>query len=272
MSIPSSNPYESPSGFVPKPEWGKGEVPQMRYMEAFQYIFAHPDWVNNLLMVSVCCLIPVLGLYILLPGYQYEIVESMHRFPGQLYPKFDFSRFSQYLTRGIWPFLVNLIVGFVVQIPIQCGNFGLMALGAAAGQGGGDEAAGIIVGLGTLLFMLVVMVLAIAMTLVMMPILLRAGLSQDFAQSFKWSWIKDFLAKMWLETILAMLFLMVTSMIVVPLGFLACCVGILPAIVVMMLAHAHLSWQLYTIYLARGGEPIPLKNWDGPAPMAPVGM
>ena len=238
----------------------------MRYMEAYNYIFAHPEWTTNVLLSSVCSLIPVIGNIVLL-GYQYEIVEAMHRFPGQLYPKFDFGRFSQYLMRGVWPFLVNLIVSVLLQVPIQCGNFTLMGLSAAAGQGGDNDAAGIAIGVGFLVFMLFVIVLSIAVGLAMFPMLLRAGLSQDFGQAFKFAWIKDFLAKMWVELLLTILFLMATGTLVAMLGMLACCIGLIPAAVIIMMASAHLVGQLYMLYLSRGGEPIPLKPWDGPAPM-----
>ena len=243
----------------------------MRYMEAYNYIFAHPEWTMNVLLAAVCSLIPVVGNIVLL-GYQYEIVEAMHRFPGQLYPKFDFNRFAPYLMRGVWPFLVNLIVSVLLQIPIQCGNFALMGMSAAAGQGGGNDAAGVAIGVGFLVFMLFVIVLSIAAGLAMFPMLLRAGLSQDFAQAFKFAWIQDFIVKMWLEMVLMMLFLMATGMAVAMLGLLACCIGIIPAAVIIMMASAHLMGQLYMLYLSRGGEPIPLKPWDGPAPMMPTGV
>jgi hypothetical protein len=115
--------------------------------------------------------------------------------------------------------------------------------------------------------MLFVVVLSIAVGLAMFPMLLRAGLSQDFGQAFKFAWIKDFLTRMWMELLLTILFLMATGMVVAMLGMLACCIGIIPAAVIIMMASAHLVGQLYAIYLSRGGEPIPLKPWDGPAPV-----
>ncbi|HUE74265.1 MAG TPA: DUF4013 domain-containing protein [Pirellulaceae bacterium] len=268
MTYPSSDPYATPSALPPKPGM---DAPPMRYMEAYSYIFAHPEWTTNVLLAAVCSLIPVVGNIVLL-GYQYEIIEAMHRFPGQLYPKFDFNRFSQYLMRGVWPFLVNLIVGVVIQIPIQCGNFTLMGLSAAAGGGGGEEAAGVALGLGFLVFMLFVIVLSVVVTLAMIPLLLRAGLSQEFGQAFKFAWIQDFIAKTWLEMLLTVLFLIATGSVAVFIGLLACCIGIIPAAVIIMMASAHLVGQLYTIFLARGGEPIPLKPWEGPAPMVPPAM
>jgi hypothetical protein len=42
-------------------------------------------------------------------------------------------------------------------------------------------------------------------------------------------------------------------------GLLLCCVGILPATALILVAQYHLFYQLYELYLQRGGEPIPLK-------------
>src|SRR5258706_3538698 len=136
----SSDPYSTaPSGQYQVPakegEAAAGE-PKIEYFAAFNYFFQHPEWTNSLLMGSVCMLIPVLN-GILLSGYRYEIVEMKLRFPGQLYPKFDFARFSQYLTRGIWPFLIDIIVQMVVVVPtliIIYGSIGLIVLAAASNQ------------------------------------------------------------------------------------------------------------------------------------------
>jgi hypothetical protein len=62
-------------------------------------------------------------------------------------------------------------------------------------------------------------------------------------------------------------FLFVTALVVFfPLIVITCGLAALPLTAIAMMAHAHLNWQLYTIYLARGGEPIPLKAWEGPPP------
>ena len=55
------------------------------------------------------------------------------------------------------------------------------------------------------------------------------------------------------------------------LGLLCCFVGVLPALAWTMLADAHTNWQLYEVYLARGGKPVRLKvDKPGPVVMAEV--
>ena len=55
------------------------------------------------------------------------------------------------------------------------------------------------------------------------------------------------------------LFLALTGTIVLLLSALMLCVGMFAGIVIIMLAQAYVWYQLYALYLTRGGQPIPLK-------------
>lgn len=257
----SSDPYSAspaanydPAVKLPPEE----DAPKPQYFAAFNYVFEHPDWVMSLLMGSVCMLIPILNSLLIL-GYRYEIVEMRVRFPDQLYPKFDFNRFSQYLTRGLWPFLIDFIVQFIINIPLQILVWICIGLVAAAGE----SESGILVvvaGIGIPFLILLVILFMVALHVLLIPITLRAGLCQDFGMTFNFPWIKDFLRKVGLQALLFNLFLMAVGLILMLAGYLACCFGVIPVAFFLMgpvLAHYH--WQLYHMYLAKGGEPIPLK-------------
>ena len=58
------------------------------------------------------------------------------------------------------------------------------------------------------------------------------------------------------------------QLIMIPAGMLICCIGTIFTAGFVAIAGAHLDWQLYELYLARGGEPIPLKPL--PADVPPV--
>jgi hypothetical protein len=252
-----------------KPLATEGNEPRIEYFAAFNYFFEHPEWGNSLLMGSVCMLIPILNA-IVLAGYRYEIVEMKLRFPDQLYPKFDFARFSQYITRGIWPFLIDMIVQMVLVVPMLIIFYGSMiAIFIAVGS---NERVGLIVAAIVVpLVMLFFMVVSVLLSTAMVPLYLRAGLAQDFGQAFNFRWIKDFLARVGLQTFLFTLFLMVTGGILGIIGYAACFVGLLPVIFLLagpVVGHAH--YQLYRLYLARGGEPIPLKPLQGEPAFAPA--
>ncbi len=259
---PASNPYASP-----KPDdsavWA-GTPGKMEYLKAYNFVFAHPEWQTTLLNASLCMLIPILN-QILWLGYTYEVVESLHRFPGKLYPRFDFNRFSPYVTRGIWPFLVAFIVGMVIQIPMQIVSQVTFAIAGQMAQQNQD-AAPMIFGVVFSVIMILSMFVNVLMSMVTTPLLLRAGISQDFKQTFQMAWVKDFLTRTWLETLLVGLFVSITGGIICVGGFLLCCIGVIPAAVIVGLASANLQFQLYSLYLSRGGEAIPFK----PAPSDPM--
>ena len=258
MSSDQYSTAPSAYGLPPKEKTAAGGEPKIEYFAAYNYVFEHPEWMMSMLLGSVCMLIPVLNSIIIF-GYRYEIVEMRVRFPQLLYPKFDFGRFAQYLTRGVWPFLIDFILQFIVQIPLFILIYGSMVAVVLIAQA--NEQVGII--LLVVVIPLLIIALLVGLTLVytaLIPLYLRAGLSQDFALAFNFRWIKDFLAKVGMQALLLNLFLVATGFFLVLLGYATCGIGLIPISFFIMgpvLAHAH--YQLYRLYLARGGEPIPLK-------------
>jgi hypothetical protein len=241
-----------------KPLATEGSEPKIEYFAAFNYFFEHPEWGNSLLMGSVCMLIPILNA-IVLAGYRYEIVEMKLRFPDQLYPKFDFARLSQYITRGIWAFLIDMIVQMVLVVPILIVFYGSM-IGIVIAVANNERLGLIVAAIVVPLVMLFLMTVSLLLSTAMVPLYLRAGLARDFGQAFNFRWIKDFLAKVGVQALLFTLFLMVTGAILGIVGYAACFIGLFPVIFLLagpVVGHAH--YQLYRLYLARGGEPIPLK-------------
>jgi hypothetical protein len=98
------------------------------------------------------------------------------------------------------------------------------------------------------------------------PFLLRAGLAQSFRQIFHFDWCKGYVKRVWVEEILATLFLLATSIVFVSLG---CCVfvyGAYAAGAIVSIASANVRWQIYEIYLERGGEPIALHPLPAETP------
>src|SRR5262245_14157938 len=247
-------PFSPASAFPPGPP-GKPAA-GMDYMRMIMYVFENPNWIMTVLLAALCALIPVIG-GIVLQGYKYEVLIGLLATGGARYPDFDFGKFVDYLMRGLWPFLVGLVCSFAL-VP-----FWMLFICAGAA---GEKAAGIVVSLLSLVMMVVIPVFILAIQ----PMLLRAALTQDFPQGFQFEWVKDFLKRVWVEMILGILFLMVASMVLVPLGFLACCVGILAVGPILQLAHGHLLFQVYSLYLARGGIEVPIKP-SGASAMAPPG-
>jgi hypothetical protein len=234
----------------------------IEYKRMYSYVFENPNWTTNVLLGGLCFLsatvVPVLGPLLML-GYQYEVVLALLASRGARYPDFDFNRFTEYLLRGLWPFLVQLICSLVL-LPVYFVLIGvplLILFGLAAAAGDDGAAAVFIIGLP--LMLLIVIPLCILPTLLFLPMMLRAGLALDFAEAFQFAWTIDFLKRTWYELLLAFLFLAFTGAVLVLLGLLACYIGMFAVMPVLMLAQSHLLYQIYLLFLARGGEPIPVK-------------
>jgi hypothetical protein len=265
MSQPDpANPFQPPSGpppFGPQQYASAHKVRPgggMDYMRMITYVFENPNWMMTVLFAALIGLIPIIGPMVQ-QGYKYEVVIGLLSTGGARYPDFDFGRFADYLMRGLWPFLVALVASFALSP--------LWLLFMCAGLAG-DDAGPIIAGVLSLAMIVIIPVFA----LVLQPMLLRAALSQDFVQGFQIEWIKDFLKRVWVEVILGVLCLVVASMVLVPLGFLACCIGIFAVGPILQLAHGNLLFQVYSLYLDRGGTPIPIRLSGQPGTPPPSTM
>ncbi|MGY8769159.1 MAG: DUF4013 domain-containing protein [Pirellulales bacterium] len=194
--------------------------------------------------------IPIVGGIVLL-GYHYEVIAVLASGRGRPYPEFDFGRFGEYLVRGVWVFLVSLCAGLLIIPLYLC----FLVLGAVAGSI--DATLG---GVAMIIFFFVLMVVYFCGMLGMIPLTLRAGFTKNFGESFDFAFIKDFVSKMWLEEFLCMLFIGISSWFVMMAGMAMFCIGMYPAIALVGMAYTHLQFQLYQVYLSRGGQPIRIEQ------------
>jgi hypothetical protein len=215
----------------------------------------------NLLLAALCSLIPIIG-GLVVQGYHYEAAIMLISEGGRRYPDFDFGRFGDYLMRGLWPFLVGLVFVFGVAIIAVAVIF--IPAGIVHAVAGEDAGAAV----GSLLILVVALASAV-LGFFLQPMLFRAALTLDFSQAFQFDWVKDFITKVWLELILGFLFLAVAANILALVGLLACCVGVIFVGPVLLLAHASLLFQIYSIYLSRGGIPVPIRVFGQPTTMGP---
>ena len=267
MSQPS--PFGQFPGAPPKPAAAPamplaGESAQMEYMRSFHFIFENPNWGTSVLWGFVAFLLGgmvpggTIISQLLFTGYQFDIVQSLIQSPGRPYPVFDLNRFGDYLARGLWPFLVNLVVSLVLFPIMVILAIPFVLLGFAAANAG-EDAAVVLVTLVILVGLVVAFVVGLLLMLIVTPMIIRAGVAQDFMEGFNISWARDFAAKTWKEMILTALFTMVAGMVLGFVGLAACVIGLYAAIPILMMMQAHLFLQLYRVYLSRGGTPIPLK-------------
>jgi Protein of unknown function (DUF4013) len=232
----------------------------MNYFQAYRYVFDSPKWMQNILFSMVCLFVPVVGAIVLL-GYHYEIVEVMHLRGPQQYPDFDLKRLLNYLMRGLWVFLVALIVSLPIMALYVVFWLAMMITSISMqASGESSDAVGTTMLVLVAVFVPALFVASMIVNLLAIPLMLRAGLAQEFKAAFSWAFVRDFVGKMWVEMILSALFLAFTGTFLILAGMLACFVGMYPAAAYVSFAQPNLYHQLYELYLQRGGMAIPLKT------------
>ena len=215
----------------------------------------------NLLLAGLCMLVPLIGPMVVI-GWLVTVfwVRADEEFENL--PDFDFSQFAKYLERGLWPFLVTMVVGIAfsaVILPLTWIMVVPAMLVGGFSSSSDPHTSGCVGFLSMLVMMVFIVVLTFTLMSILVPLKIRASLTQDFAKSFDVTFVKRFLSLMWLEILLSSLFVMVTGTLIVCIGMIAFCVGMYFATVLVYFSWTHLQKQLYALYLSRGGEPVPVS-------------
>jgi uncharacterized protein DUF4013 len=232
---------------------------KLEYARAVSYIFDNPNWLMNgvwsLLCQLVAQVIPIVPQMVM-TGYQFDVFDGLLASGGTRYPDFNINRLSDYLVRGVWPILGALIV-VLAWTPILLLGVGL-GIAAIAGLGalGGKDAGPGLAFVGIFFLVIAVLVLVALLLLLITPVAIRAGIAQDFGATFDFAWITDFLTKMWVDVILASLFMIFVA---AAITVLTCGVGGLIVGPLMPFVSSHFWYQFYIQYLSRGGRPVPAK-------------
>lgn len=238
----------------------------MNYNASLTDFFKSPKWGMNLLLGAVVCLIPVLGP-IVLSGWLITIfwARGEDDDPTQM-PPLDFQYFTKYLERGLWPFLVNLVVGLVISVVtvplalLPLLTSGVMGAGAmAAGPHGLEHVAAATFFMTFVSVMALFTVLGLASTLVLVPLMLRATITQAFGAAFNAGFVWSFIRLVWMELLLCGCFVFAVSLAMSVVGAIPCGIGLLAVMPLMTFVWQHLMKQLYQLYLRRGGAVVPLS-------------
>jgi hypothetical protein len=227
----------------------------MRYLQAYQFVFVSPKWMQNFGIAVLCQFVPIMGPIVLI-GYAFDIIEGMLRDGEENYPDFDANRLMPYFMRGAWPFIIQLIVGLPLTVIIMVSFFVFYAI--ILTSSGGPPWWVLLVFAG--LFLVVIFLSLVIMPFVVVPLSLRAGLCKSFSEAFNPEFYFDFVKKCWKELLLAELFLFVSGQILVLVGMCVLCIGVNVAAAWVMLSRHHLMYQVYLLYLERGGIPPVVKD------------
>jgi hypothetical protein len=234
----------------------------MNVSSAIGFPFRGPHVWPNLGLVLLCLLIPVIGPIVVM-GYMVGAERALAENIDAAAPRFDFGKFTFYLQRGVWPFLVGLVMGLIL-LPFM---WGLIAVGIVGGAllGRHPWVGVAMIGGAVPAYLVLLTVYQVATA----PLILKAGLQENFGAGFDLRFLGDYVKRVGL---LALGVGLVMVVIIVPLSLVSLCalfVGPLVLSVWLQFVLAHVQMQLYREYLARGGTPIVIKP-EPPAPAFPV--
>lgn len=225
----------------------------MEYIKAYTFFARKPKTgLTNLMFGALCAfsqgIVPFIGLIVWL-GYRSYAASDLEEDPDLEYHRdFTFDKFADYLGRGVWQFLIQLVVGGVA---------GCIAVGAVlAGVFAVSQSDPNLIPLAALAGYLVYAVVIVLATLLMWPLELYAALSEEFSVGRACSFAGRFARLMWGEMLVAIIVYFLLTTLVMLVGVLLCCVGSLPAFAIVSMAEVHILVQLYRRYLDKGGEAI----------------
>ncbi len=223
---------------------------------ALKWMFASPQWITNVFWVLICTLLGtvVIGNIVLL-GYQVDIVDRRSKGRQDQLPDFDANRFMDYLLRGLWPFLINLIgsavFGMIIgALILVC----VIALGVISGGQEPNPGVAFVVFFPLALASLLFGFFAFSF---LAPLCLRAGLANDISEGMKFQWALGVAKMMWPTMLLMILYMIIVGILAYIVGLVMCIIGVFFTMSWAQLVTADLAAQAYDIYLTKGGEEIP---------------
>lgn len=249
MQQPSFEPYAAPSADAPPPPGGS-----IRFGEAIKFCFrADRPWMN-ILVSSLLAFIPVAGP-IALGGWHAEIMQRLVRRHPTPIPTLEFSDFMHYLSRGVQPFVMRVLVSLPFTVLIVFGSIIGGVSASFAGRRGDPTVIFVVWGIIAALSFL----MAPFMAIVTSAVYTRADLVEEFGPAMQPRKLMTYMGATWLGVLGSAFVFGLLSFAMILVGIIACYVGAFVASAIVQLGQLHLRWQIYERFVARGGEPIPVK-------------
>ncbi|MCC6648623.1 MAG: DUF4013 domain-containing protein [Polyangiaceae bacterium] len=233
-------------------------------IDAIKFPFQGEHWLSNLFLAFVFQLIPVLGQIALL-GWHAEIMHRLRSGDPRPAPKLEFGDMMHYFSRGVPSFLGGIVVGmpfgFLIGVVVGLGGF-IAGIVAGAMRIRGPEVVLVVYGLAGVVMLIASPLMMIAGN----AVTTRAELTEDGGKALEFGKLWSYASRTWGIVLIAWFGFVCMSMLIALAGLLVCFFGVYLAAVAISIARVHLRWQIYEVYLSRGGEPIPLKFPRDPVP------
>lgn len=244
---------------------------------AFMCLFHQKGWAMTTLLGSLFMFIPVVGP-IAFAGYSVRLLKHMVTTgDDRNLPHLD--GFGDLMGLGMMPFLLSMLWSFplVFLVYAYIGIAALVVLAGSVGAGAALSAMGMDADASALVALAVAVVLGSAATILMFVLMFLVSYPLQAMNTFvdltgkiEYGWnvklVKTYLRTLRPEYRRAFFGLMLGNFVMfciaMAFSILTLGIGYLPVLMLMMVcmafASSHVQAQLYRIYLARGGEPLPL--------------
>jgi hypothetical protein len=199
---------------------------------SFTFFLDDPEWVKKLLLGALISLIPFVGGFIIF-GWALAVTRSVYNGVDNVIP--DWSDLGGYLVRGLLAWVGALIWAAPILLVFICLGVGIVA------TSGSDAAVAVLVLSGFGLAMIAVVYMAIFLPI---PIA-RYAVKGEFGAMFEFSSILAEVRRGLRPLLIAMIIWLVASMIVAPIGILACFVGVYVTSALSYLMIGHAMGQAY---------------------------
>lgn len=242
---------------------------RIRYLQNWTFLFKQPEWGNRFMMATVINLIPLVGP-IMVQGWTAELMHRRVRGDGRL-P--DFSDIGRLLKNGLHPFLLTLVFGvlmsIIINVVVMVAMFGVGVVVTALGSAGLDEGVQMVLALGSqLVIALFVLLVVIALIVPFNAALITVEMTGNMGDGFKPAKVLQVAKSAIGPLILGSFINGVFSIVLFCLGYVACFVGLFPAITLIAIANAELRIQVYRRFLAGGGESLATSSFIDGGPIA----
>ena len=236
----------------------------MKLMRSVKFSFENPRWWFASLMVMLASYVPILG-HIVLMGYLSKILGKFVKTKNDSYEDFDFNKLGEYFKCGVYPFCTQMIFSlcFMMVLFLLIAVFVVIGLLVAASVEGtmNDDSVAILVFSGVGVLFISTMFFSFLMNIIIIPATIAAALTQGFKYSFSLTFIKGFVKRTWKEFLLVICFYVLIYLIIFPIMIIPGAVLLMYVILgPLMLMQWHIKWQLYKVYLEKGGEELPVKS------------
>lgn len=231
----------------------------MNHRASVSDYFKSPKWGMNCLLGGVAILIPVIGQLVLGGWLVTGFWARGNDDNPATFPRFDFQYFGKYLERGLWPFLVSLVACLALVPVIMVLMIGALALSGAFSQHSAERAGDGFPGLLVVTMFVIYPAILLAFNFLLVPLMLRATITQDFKTAFDFAFMRSFVSLMWKEMLVSFIFIFGLVICMMIITVITCYIGGLLAAPVASYSWHHLQKQLYQVFLARGGRAVPLS-------------